>query len=223
MKTSDFFDQQHEDEHLPLPLHFRLLRRFETSRIGTAERLLEGGRALLDVGCGDGALARRVADRFARVHATDVSAAAIAEAQASAGAITFAVLDANAPLPFGDGEFDALVSLSTLQYLFDPEAFLAEAHRVLSPGGTLLIEVPNMAYLPQRLRLLAGRPLRTSFWRRGIDGGNLHYFTVELLSGLVTRAGFTVDTVTGSGVLAPLRTWRVSLLCGNLFIRARRV
>jgi hypothetical protein len=82
--------------------------------------------------------------------------------------------------------------------------------------------VPNVTYLPQRLRLLAGRPIRTSYWRRGIDGGNLHYFTVESLTALVRAAGFTPRTLTGSGVMAPLRAWWVSLLSGNIFLLAQK-
>jgi SAM-dependent methyltransferase len=219
-----FFDRQHGDDQRPLPLHFRLLRRFEQPREAAVAALLPGGRALLDVGCGDGTLARQVADRYAAITATDVSPAVLADARALAAGlphISFAALDANAPLPYPDAAFDTVVSLSTLQYLFDPERFLAEARRVLAPGGTLVVEVPNMAYLPQRLRLLAGQPIRTSFWQHGIDGGNLHYFTGALLAALVRKAGFTVDRVTGSGVFAPLRSWRPSLLCGNLIVRGR--
>jgi SAM-dependent methyltransferase len=224
VKTERFFDRQHDDDQLPLPLHFRLLRRFEVSREAVAATLLDGGRALLDIGCGDGALARLVADRYREVCATDVSPSAIAAAEAMphAPSVRFRTLDASEPLPFADGAFDALVSLSTLQYLFDPEAFLREAHRVLEPGGTLVVEVPNMAYLPQRLRLLAGQPIRTSYWAHGIDGGNLHYFTAGVLSDLVRAAGFEVRAITGSGVLAPLRTFWVSLLCGNVFVQALR-
>jgi SAM-dependent methyltransferase len=225
VKTDGFFDKQHEAEQLPLPLLYRMLRRFEVQRIDVADRLIGSGGALLDVGCGDGELARRVAHRFSVVRATDVSASVIASAK-QIGAprnVQFEVLEAASTLPFPDGYFEIVVALSTLQYLFDPEAFLAEACRVLVPSGGLLVEVPNMAYLPQRLRLLAGRPIRTSYWRHGIDGGNLHYFTVDVLRSLVRKAGFDIEMITGSGVFAPLRTWRVSLLCGNIFVRARRI
>ena len=223
MKTSDFFDAQHDEDLLPLPLHFRLLRRFERTREEVAAALLPGGEALLDIGCGTGELVARAAGRYGRVVAADISPAVVSAAHAGRGDVaTWVVLDASRPLPFADGSFTTIVSLSTLQYLFDPAAFLRDAHRLLRPGGTLLVETPNMAYLPQRLRLLAGRPIRTSFWKHGIDGGNLHYFTVDSLRALVADAGFRPLEVTGSGVFAAARTWRVSLLCGNIFLRATR-
>ena len=228
MTAGTFFDRQHTAEELELPLLFRLLRRFEVRRVDVAVRLLPPGEALLDIGCGDGELARRVANRYTRVVATDVAPAAVAGAEHALEGFTFRdrirflVLDANQKLPFGDGEFDALVALSTLQYVFDPEAFLVEAFRVIRPGGHLLIEVPNMAFLPQRVRLFLGRPLRTSYWRHGIDGGNLHYFTVTLLRRLLRSARFEIETITGSGIFSAVRTWWVALLCGNILALGRR-
>lgn len=222
-KASQFFDAQHGEDLLPLPLHYRLLRRFEVTREEVAASLLPGGEALLDIGCADGEVIARVADRYRRIVGADISPAVVQEAAQRRGAIArWSVLDASRALPFADGSFDAVVSLSTLQYLFDPAAFLREAHRLLRPGGRLLVETPNVAYLPQRLRLLAGQPIRTSFWKHGIDGGNLHYFTVDSLRELVRAAGFTPAAVTGSGVFATVRTWRVSLLCGNVFVAATR-
>lgn len=223
MKPSSFFDAQHHDDLEPLPLHYRMLRRFEVTRETTAAALLPGGPSLLDIGCGEGVATELLASRYRRIVATDIAPSTVAEAAARhPGIADWMVVDASRPLPFADASFSAVMSLSTLQYLFDPSSFLAEARRVLTPGGVLLVETPNMAYLPQRLRLLAGRPIRTSYWRHGIDGGNLHYFTVDSLRALVSDAGFTPERVTGSGVFAPLRRWRTSLLCGNIFVLARK-
>ena len=227
MSARDFFDEQHTSDLLPYPLWFRALRRWERTRVAAASALLPRGGKLLDIGCADAELVRHVRNEFAAILATDVSPAVIEEAQQKAAQepgkpIEFRVLDANQPLPFAAGSFDVLVSLSTLQYIFDPELFLREAARVLRPAGKLLLEVPNVAYLPQRLRLLAGLPIRTSYWKHGIDGGNLHYFTLDTLLELVRAAGFTKIAHTGSGVFAPLRAWRPSLLCGNLFVLAER-
>jgi SAM-dependent methyltransferase len=228
VRTAGFFDRQQASDQLTPSLLFRLLRRFEVRRVDTAAAMLPRGGALLDVGCGDGELERQVSNRHTRIVAVDVAPAVVAEAARNTqdldvgGGITFSVIDANQRLPFADGEFDALVTLSTLQYLFDPEAFLAEAHRVIRPGGHLLVEVPNVAFLPQRIRLLFGYPIRTSYWKHGIDGGNLHYFTVSVLLRLLDSSGFNVQVVTGSGIFASIRTWWVTLLCGNIFVLARR-
>jgi ubiquinone/menaquinone biosynthesis C-methylase UbiE len=228
MSTSSFFDDQHTSDMRPLPLWFRAVRRWEVKREQVAAELLPGGGTLLDLGCGDALLLQRVAKRFARVVATDVSPAAIEQAREQLrgkpyeARVELRVLDANQALPFADRSFDKVVSLSTLQYILDPEAFLRECARVIAPAGLLLVEVPNVAFLPQRLRLLAGEPIQTSYWKHGIDGGNLHYFTLASLSQLVEAAGFRVLRHTGSGVFAPLRTWRTSLLCGNIFLLAER-
>jgi SAM-dependent methyltransferase len=224
MSISGFFDSQHSADLLPLPLHYRLLRRFEHTRERVAADLLDGGDRLLDIGCGDGALIEMLNHRFRAIVGADISPQVVSTAaQAGSSASTrWIVLDASRPLPFEDESFNSLVSLSTLQYIFDPAAFLSEARRLLVPGGHLLVETPNVAYLPQRLRLVAGRPIKTSYWRHGIDGGNLHYFTVDSLLQLLTDSGFEPIRTSGSGVFAALRTWRVSLLCGNIFVLARR-
>ena len=44
--------------------------------------------------------------------------------------------------PFGDGEFDSVVSNEVFEHVFNPDVFLSEIHRVLRPGGTLLMTVP---------------------------------------------------------------------------------
>jgi SAM-dependent methyltransferase len=224
MKTDEFFDRQTESDLLPLPLHFRMLRRFEDKRETVAARFVPPGESLLDLGCGTGNFVRLVAGRFGRIVATDVSSSAIEEARRSSAhkpgdaEITWKVLDGNGPMPFTDGEFSAVVTLSTLQYIFDPEAFLAEVRRVLRPGGRFLVEVPNMAYFPQRLRLLVGRPIKTSFWPKGIDGGNLHYFTVDLLADLVRKAGFAVVEVACSGIGSRFRKGWVGALGSNIIL-----
>ena len=44
--------------------------------------------------------------------------------------------------PFGDGEFDSVVSFQVLEHVFNPSQFLGEIRRVLRPGGVLLLAVP---------------------------------------------------------------------------------
>src|SRR5262249_15886326 len=50
-------------------------------------------------------------------------------------------------LPFREGTFDTLLGLSMLEQIAEPARFLREAHRVLRPGGILLLEFPQMVPL----------------------------------------------------------------------------
>jgi SAM-dependent methyltransferase len=93
-----------------------------------------GGARLLDVACGPGFIAGAAADRGALVTGLDFSAAMVAQARQRLPALTFREGDAEA-LPFEPGSFDAVVMNFGLLHLARPDAALAEAHRVLRPGG----------------------------------------------------------------------------------------
>jgi SAM-dependent methyltransferase len=105
----------------------------------TAEPLLDAVRAragtrLLDVACGPGFIAAAAARRGAHVTGLDFSRAMIALATRANPAITFHEGDAEA-LPFDPGAFDAVVMNFGLLHLARPDQAIAEARRVLAPGG----------------------------------------------------------------------------------------
>ena len=47
------------------------------------------------------------------------------------------------PLPFGDGEFDCVISFQVIEHIRDDRRFVAEVHRVLRPGGIFIVTTPN--------------------------------------------------------------------------------
>jgi SAM-dependent methyltransferase len=49
----------------------------------------------------------------------------------------------HSPLPFPDGRFDHVVMLAVLEHLPSPEPVLREAHRVIGPGGSLIMTWPS--------------------------------------------------------------------------------
>ena len=109
------------------------------------------GRAV-DVGCGSGQNTRLLAPHFTSVLATDISPAQIAEAAATNphDAVRYEVAPAEEILA-PDGSVN-LVTASTCYHYFDRPRFLAEADRVLAPGGVIAIYV----YLEYEVRLKDG-------------------------------------------------------------------
>lgn len=155
-----------------------------------AVALLDGRMqgALLDAGCGTGGFLAWAAEtgRFTRLCGIDISVEAI---ELAGEAVPGAELQA-APLdriPFGDGEFDLVVSFDVLQHVPEPllDASLKELRRVLRPGGTLLVRT-NGDREARRER---------DDWRA---------YDARTLAADLRRAGFGVQTVTYANSLLSL-------------------
>jgi SAM-dependent methyltransferase len=123
---------------------------------------LSPGEAVLDLACGHGRHARAVG-RGARVVGLDRSGAYLRRAAAgdAGGGPAWVRGDVRA-LPFRDGAFDAAYSWYASLFMFDDaanEACLAEAGRVLRPGGRLLVQHANPLRLAREPRAAARREL----------------------------------------------------------------
>jgi SAM-dependent methyltransferase len=112
---------------------------------------------LLDVGCWDGA----ATERFARRLGARARGIEIFEAQARAAearGIEVARLDLeSACFPWEDGSVDVVVSNQVFEHLKNVWRPMSEIHRVLRPGGWLVLSVPNLASLHNRVLLALGR------------------------------------------------------------------
>ena len=102
---------------------------------------LEPSHATLDIGCGPGAAVRAAASLVERAVGVDRSAAMIEIARRRSGSLTnveFAVGGAE-ELPFPDAVFDRVWTIHSFHHWEDQSQGLAEALRVLRPGGRLLV------------------------------------------------------------------------------------
>ena len=98
-----------------------------------------GDERLLDVGCGDGGVARLLRERVGDVIGIDVEAS---EEWQDGDGLSFSVADGE-QLPFADASFDLVHSKDSLHHMNDPRAALAEYRRVLKPGGAVLVVEGN--------------------------------------------------------------------------------
>ncbi|HET7013596.1 MAG TPA: class I SAM-dependent methyltransferase [Streptosporangiaceae bacterium] len=164
-----------------------LLGRFHAEVVArTIDLALASGHApkrVLDVGCGTGLLLRQLAARLPdAAELTGVDAATgMIEAAGSANDRLRYLQGKAERLPFENASFDLLISTTSFDHWADQPAGLAECHRVLAPGGRLVLaDLFSLALLPTlvvgrsdrartRLRatkLLAAAGFRSVTWHR---------------------------------------------------------
>jgi 2-polyprenyl-3-methyl-5-hydroxy-6-metoxy-1,4-benzoquinol methylase len=143
---------------------------------------------ILDVGASEGYLGRALADRGHFVVGLERDPAAAGRAARHYAAFHQGDLESLASLP--EAPFDCIVAADVLEHLIDPAAALAKLARWRAPGGSLLLSVPNVAFLLVRLGLLTGR---FTYRPRGIlDVTHLRFFTRRTLGEMVRGAGLGV-------------------------------
>jgi MPBQ/MSBQ methyltransferase len=111
----------------------------------SAAQLDQPGLDTVDVGAGTGFATEGVIEHVdpARVTMLDQSAAQLRRAQAKPALAACRKLLGDAEdLPFPDDAFDRYVSCGSIEYWPDPARAIAEAHRVVRPGGTVLVVGP---------------------------------------------------------------------------------
>lgn len=149
----------------------------------------KAGERILDLGCGDGVLTKKLVDLGCDVVAIDSSAPQV-EAARTLG-LDARVMDA-AALPFVD-EFDAVFSNAVLHWITRADPMIAAVYRALKPGGRFVAECGGYGCIDTIKTALVD-----AMHRRGIDGEALvpwYYPTPGDYATRLERAGFRVDSI----------------------------
>ena len=121
---------------------------------------LNANSRVLVAGCGNGMYAARLRRFIPDVHAFDIEAVRVTEAQHSTPA---ALVAAAENIPYPDNTFDFILSHEVIEHVADDVQAVQEMMRVLKPGGQIVMFAPNRWY-----------PFETHghYWRGGDHFGN---------------------------------------------------
>ena len=150
------------------------------------------GLAALDLGCGTGRHSVWLANAGATVTGVDFSEGMLEEARGKPGAaaVRFLAHDLHQPLPFAPGSFDLVVSGLVLEHLREIDAFFAEAHRVLRPGGHAVVSAMHPAMFLKGVQARFTDPASGEKVQPGSFAHSVGAFVMAAV-----RAGFALDGV----------------------------
>jgi len=169
---------------------------------------------ILEVGCGDASFTKELARYSPDVTAIDISAAQIAENNQRFAGIKFLQHDVAEPFPFADATFEVVWCSEVLEHLFDPAFALREMHRIMKPGGRLLVTVPYHGRFKNVLIALFK-------WDEHFVPSNPHirFYTKTTLGRLAEKAGFAAIHMKTCGMGILLRDLFVPT---NILLRATK-
>jgi glycosyltransferase involved in cell wall biosynthesis len=168
------------------------------------------GAAVVDIGAGPGGVASELVRKGCRVHVVDQFEPAV-----KPEGIEVTVQDLDAPPSF-NVDADYLLLLDVIEHLKSPEAFIEELRKKFDfRPRTLVLTTPNIAFIVQRLMLLAGQ---FNYGKSGIlDRTHTRLFTFRSIEQLLLDAGFRVKEV--RGVPAPFPKVLGNGLLGRLAVQ----
>ena len=143
---------------------------------------------ILDLGCGDGVLTKRLTDRGASVTALEPDPSLAARARE----IGLTILERDAHEPFGHGAFDAVFSNAALHWMREPEVVIANVRRTLRPGGRFVAEQGGFGNVAAvRTAIVAS----VEAAGHGTPNGPWDFPTPTEQAGRLERAGFAVRSM----------------------------
>lgn len=148
-RIQNYYDDTHRDiDYTPLSFDYYRNKYYPELFPITTENI-----KILDIGCESGNLCEWLSKRGYNTIGIDISSIAY-EIARKRGIKTICLNIDEEPLPFEKESFNEVFMGDILEHIFNVESVIKEVHRILKPNGLVKFTVPNMAFLPLRLRYL---------------------------------------------------------------------
>lgn len=172
------------------------------------------GSRVLDVGCGNGYLAARFAERGCRVVGIDMSEHGIELARRRCPGVRFEIAAADDGMleRLDEPPFDYVVSTEVIEHLYAPDSLVRGMFGALVEGGTAVVSTPYHGYVKNLAIALAGG--FDAHWHPARRGGHIKFWSRRTLIEALHQAGFEQCEFRGAG--------RLPYLWKSMVVAARR-
>lgn len=146
---------------------------------------------ILDIGCYDGTFLSLIKNRNNKFYGIEANDYGVVECKKKEIKVEQLFFDDKSKFPFEKNFFDFIVAGEIIEHIYDTDFFLEEIHRILKPGGKLIISTPNIASLGRRLFLFIGRnPIIEVSPNEANSSGHIRYFTFDTFEWLLKKHNF---------------------------------
>ena len=152
---------------------------------------------VVDIGCGNGALCRKLASRGYEVVGCEPSSESLQLAQRAEPGLVFHRIGVDDdPSVIGNQSFDVAIATEVIEHLVRPFNLPHFAKQLLRSGGHLIISTPYHGYLKNLVLALTNKwdAHLNPFW----DGGHIKFWSRKTLSQLLNESGFRVVQFIGA-------------------------
>lgn len=188
----------------------------ENSRFGYFLHQITSGASVLEFGAATGYMTRYLREeRKCKVTCIEIDPKSAKACEQYAEKVIVADIDTGNWDSQLEHTYDYILFADVLEHLREPEAALTKALFFLSPGGTIVTSIPNIAHSAVILSLLRGRFEYTKFGL--LDDTHIHFFTRQSITEIFERNGL-VCTQENNSILLPSQTELKEHYCSRLFL-----
>ena len=167
----------------------------------------------LDVGCGNGAITKKISKHFKSTHGIDTSKEGISFANKNNNNNIEFSCESIDDLLLKNKRFNFVSTIEVIEHVYDPFHFMNGLYNITENGGYVLISTPYHGYFKNLLISLLN--LNDKHYTVSWPHGHIKFFSVKTLTELINRYNFSIESVNFSGRFYPFSHSMIFVLKKN--------